>query len=132
MKKRLFTVLIAVAMAVACIMGLVACGDDASSVNGTYDVYSCNTETKVCATNGQTYILKDGKVTVTFPGSSSESITAEYEVEDGNIVFNMGGQKGTYKKKDNYYYMSMGDSGFIAICKQGETPKGFTVDSSAT
>lgn len=103
-----------------------ACGGDESSVNGTYDVYTCNTDTMVCTTIGQQYVLKDGKVNGMAPGVG-------YKVEDGNIVFTMGEQKATYKKKDNYYYMSTGNGhSFAAFCKHGETPKGFTVYDERT
>ncbi len=129
MKKRLITVLLAVAMAVACVVGLVACGDDASSVNGTYAVYMANTETKVADPNGQTIELKDGKVTTTV---ETETMKGEYEVKDGNIVMTRNDQKGTYKKKDNYYYYDFGSNKnqVIIICKKGETPKGYTVPTS--
>ncbi len=121
MKKRLITVLLAVAMAVACVVGLVACE---GSVDGKYVIYTGSQQGKQVAQVG-TVELKDGQATIS---GGLTTTKFEYEVEDGNIVVASGTYKGTYKEKDNYYYMAQGDM-IVILCEEGETPKGYSVTS---
>lgn len=135
MKKKLVAMCFAVIMALSCVMGLVACEDeeDPSSVNGEYYVYAGETGDKSLYPEAE-IILKDGKVTMIEEYIGITEFT--YKVVKGNIAFEPG-EGGfqavmTFEHIDNYYFFDYKNGEINILCKKGEIPNGYTVDSDET
>lgn len=127
MKKKLLVLITALVMVCACVLGLVACGGDFEE--GTYVMYSLIEEGgNKYAMAGPEYELKDGKMTGDFGDGT-------YKVDGDKIVVTMKTGSGenakeesyTFTKKDNMWVGEIEKGQQVAVCKKGETPKGYTV-----
>ncbi|MCH5155372.1 MAG: hypothetical protein J1F69_02090 [Clostridiales bacterium] len=113
MKKKVLVLITALVMVFACVLGLVACGDDFEE--GTYVMYSV--QGKDVYAMGE-YELKDGKITGT-------GVSGTYKVDGDTVTVKIKDVPDTkVTKKENYWITS---DKTMLVCKKGKTPKGYTV-----
>lgn len=134
MKKKFLVAVLAVVMSIACVLGIVACGDDDPFDGQTYVMYMIGEKDgEQCAmqdTRGE-YKFDNGKFTY---GEGDRQKTGTYKADGDKLVVTLkDGDKTesiTFTKKDNYYKDVDGSaSQTLALCKKGETPKGFKLIS---
>ena len=119
MKKRFFVTLLAVVMAVSCVLGLAACG---AKVDGTYYAYIAGVKQ-----DGMVMKLDDGKVSLTQSAMGQEiSVEGTYAVDGDtvSITVSLLGISTTQKltRVSDGVLKGEEEGSIIYYCQDGKTP----------